>query len=315
MTSTRRFSVLVLMLFLLAGGMMIPAFGETLQFSDVFTLRDNRNDGTVDEVADTPPIVGVPSIWGSVDKTPDMTTKTFVEFGIQTSSLASRAVLNLAISNNGTAFGTAQVKLGTYMGTGQTNLSFFAATGSFLTALEVPLAAPETFCCNFQVDVTSAYNNSVASGKPFLGFSLYDPQWASDPSKGQVFFTNGSLEITPADSVPVTIDIRIGSPRNKINPKSHGVFTVAILHTEQFDAMTVDVRTVRFGSARAQVPPVHAVFFDVNRDGLLDLVLFFRTQKTGIQCGDVSAVLIGQTLGGILFSGSDRVETVGCKGD
>ena len=187
-------------------------------------------------------IVGVPSIWGSVDKVPDMTTKTFIEFGVQNTGLASRAVLNLTISNNGTAFGTAQVKLGTYPGTGSTNLSLFAKPGSFLTSLDVPLAAPGTFCCNLQVDVTNVYNGFLASGIPFLGFSLSDPQWASDPSKGQVFFTNASLEITPNDSVPVTIDIRIGSDRNKINPKSNGILSVAILSTGQFDATRVDVR-------------------------------------------------------------------------
>lgn len=313
MKSTRRLFVLVLMCVLLAGGMIIPAFAETLQFSDVFTLRDNGNNGTVDVIADTPPVIGVPSIWGSVDKDSGMTTKTFIEFGVQNSSQASRAVLNLTISNSGTAFGTAQVKLGTYPGTGFTNLSLFAKPGSLLKSLEVPLAATGSFCCNLQVDVTNVYNGFMASGIPFLGFSLYDPQWASDPSKGQVFFTNASLEITPTDGAPVTIDIRIGGDKNKINPRSNGILSVAILSTEQFDATRVDVRSVRFGSAQAQTPPVHAVIADVNQDGKSDLVLYFRTHGTTIQCGDVSAVLIGQTFDGTLITGSDRIETIGCK--
>ena len=156
MRSRRHLFVLVLMVALLLAGKSFAAFGETIQFSDVFTLRDDGNNGTIDEIADTPPVVGVPSIWGSVDKTPDMTTKTFIEFGVQNTGLASRAVLNLTISNNGTTFGTAQVKLGDYPGTGSTNLSLFAKPGSFLTSLDVPPAAPGTFCCNLQVDVTTS---------------------------------------------------------------------------------------------------------------------------------------------------------------
>jgi hypothetical protein len=41
-------------------------------------------------------------------------------------------------------------------------------------------------------------------------------------------------------------------------------------------------------------------------------VLHFRTQDSGIQCGDTSATLVGSTLGGDPFSGSDSIVTVGC---
>ncbi len=68
MRSRRHLFVLVLMATLLLAGKSFAAFGETIQFSDVFTLRDDGNNGTIDEIADTPPVVGVPSIWGSVDK-------------------------------------------------------------------------------------------------------------------------------------------------------------------------------------------------------------------------------------------------------
>jgi hypothetical protein len=310
-----RHFVLVLKIVLLAGAMNLTVFGETLQFSVVFTLRDNGNDGTVDEIADTPPVIGVPSIWGSVDRVPGMTSRTFMEFGVQNTRLASRAILNLTISNSGTAFGAAQVKLGIYPGAGSTNLSRFTNPGSFLASLEVPLASSGTFCCNLQVDVTNVYNGFIASGTPFLGFSLYDPQWAADPSKGQVSFADASLEITSTNGVPVTIDIRIGSNKNKINPKSNGILSVAILSTEQFDATRVDERSIRFGSAQARTSPVHAVIADVNQDGKLDLVLYFHTQEMTIQCRDEFAVLIGQTLDGTLIAGSDRIETIGCKGN
>lgn len=48
-------------------------------------------------------------------------------------------------------------------------------------------------------------------------------------------------------------------------------------------------------------------------DGDLDLLLHFRTQETGVQCGDMSLSLTGETLSGQLIEGSDSVRTVGCK--
>ena len=52
---------------------------------------------------------------------------------------------------------------------------------------------------------------------------------------------------------------------------------------------------------------------DVDRDGDLDLVLHFRTQRTGIECGDTNAMLVGETFEGTPIEGSDSIVTVGCK--
>ena len=70
--------------------------------------------------------------------------------------------------------------------------------------------------------------------------------------------------------------------------------------------------SVGFGPAEAQA--VHGGHIqDVNGDGILDLVLHFRTQETGIACGDTSAALTGETSGGLAVEGDDSVRTVGCK--
>ena len=52
---------------------------------------------------------------------------------------------------------------------------------------------------------------------------------------------------------------------------------------------------------------------DVNLDGIMDLLLHFRTQDTGITCGDESATLTGELLDGHPIEGTDTIQTVGCR--
>jgi hypothetical protein len=111
---------------------------------------------------------------------------------------------------------------------------------------------------------------------------------------------------------PVIIDIKPGNDSNLINPKSNGVISVAILSTATFDSTTVDPLSVRFGPSEATVVG-RGHIQDVNRDGELDLVLHFNNQETGIECGDLFALLTGETIGGQPIAGSDLIRTIGCK--
>ncbi|MBN1274252.1 MAG: hypothetical protein JXB26_18470 [Candidatus Aminicenantes bacterium] len=113
--------------------------------------------------------------------------------------------------------------------------------------------------------------------------------------------------------IDVDVDIKPGSTQNSINPRSKGKIPVAILTTEDFQANTVDVNEVRFGKTGIEAAPVHYALKDVDGDGDLDLILHFKTQETGIQCGDTQAFLTGRTIDGKFIEGSDSVRTVGCK--
>ncbi len=109
------------------------------------------------------------------------------------------------------------------------------------------------------------------------------------------------------------IDIKPGSATNPINPKSRGMIPVAILTTDSLDATMVDPATVRFGRSGSEAAVAKSAQEDVDGDGRLDLILHFRTQQTGIRCGDTSAALTGETLSGEPVLGSDAITTVGCK--
>jgi DNA-binding beta-propeller fold protein YncE len=113
-------------------------------------------------------------------------------------------------------------------------------------------------------------------------------------------------------ALTVLLDVRPGSAENPINPKSNGVISVAVLSTNSFDASTIDQASLRFGPGQA-LAEGNGHLEDVNGDGQLDLVLHFRTQDSGIQCGDTSVSITGQTVDVTPIQGFDSITTVGCK--
>ena len=145
---------------------------------------------------------------------------------------------------------------------------------------------------------------------------IFLPIWGRQAVQGlgQPYFAwavrDGDVAAVPE---PVFIDIEPGSFPNSINPKSNGVIPVAILTTNTFDATTVDPLSVKFGPDGATEAHGRGHREDVNGDGKKDLVLHFRTQDTGIVCGDTSASLTGETFSGQAIEGSDSLRTVGCK--
>ena len=69
-----------------------------------------------------------------------------------------------------------------------------------------------------------------------------------------------------------------------------------------------------FGPDGARLAHSAAHLEDVDTDGDIDLLLHFRTQETGIRCGDIEASVVGQTFDGVPFESSDSIKTVGCNG-
>jgi hypothetical protein len=118
--------------------------------------------------------------------------------------------------------------------------------------------------------------------------------------------------ITWEKAPEVTIDIKPGSDRNPFNckMKGKGVIPVAILTTEDFDAMNVDCATVRFGPAGAYETHGKCHYEDVDKDGDTDLVFHFRLYETGLTCEDTMGILWGMTLDGIEFEAWDVLSAV-----
>jgi hypothetical protein len=103
------------------------------------------------------------------------------------------------------------------------------------------------------------------------------------------------------------------APTNVVNPRSRGLLSVAVLGGPEFDVDDVDVSTLRFGPKGAVAMRGESLR-DVNLDAYLDLMLRFRIPETGIECGDSSVTLSGETLDNRPFEGEDSIRTVGCAG-
>jgi DNA-binding beta-propeller fold protein YncE len=123
------------------------------------------------------------------------------------------------------------------------------------------------------------------------------------------------LRIQPT-MISVDIDIKPGSSFNSINCKNkQAVIPVAILTTADFNALTVNHKTVTFEGAHeihmnwwAHQPIRHVK--DVDYDGDLDLVFHFRLRDTALTCESTTGPLQGLTYNGIPIAGTDSVRMI-----
>gem|GEM_PF-6871921 len=128
------------------------------------------------------------------------------------------------------------------------------------------------------------------------------------PASAQASF---KWTVTTATS-GVQIDIRPYSKNNRINLASRGYIAAAVLGSKTFDPTVVDPKTVTLAGA-----PVVKLFgrpnsliFDVNWDGKLDRVFWFKVQDLQLNATSTEAVLVGKTFYGLSFQGTDKVKIV-----
>jgi hypothetical protein len=128
-------------------------------------------------------------------------------------------------------------------------------------------------------------------------------------------FTSGSDVFSAQCPVDILhpIDIKPGNFPNSINKGAKGTLPVAILSTADFDATTVDPTTVKLEDTSVALNrrgEPRASTKDVNRDGLLDLVVHFKIRDLPFTVVDTMAVLDGETFDGTPISGTDTIRLV-----
>jgi len=123
-------------------------------------------------------------------------------------------------------------------------------------------------------------------------------------------YAHESLAILFQPRRALDIDVKPGSDTNPIGLTGNGVIPVAILTSDAFDALNVDVSSIRFGPGGAPIAHAKAHVTDVDFDGDLDVLVHFRTAATGIQPLDTEACLSAQLLVGTPVYGCDVIRIV-----
>jgi hypothetical protein len=149
-------------------------------------------------------------------------------------------------------------------------------------------------------------------GTPVSG-RVYPRVQGAFNSGDDVFYAQVGVDIVDA---PVEIDIRPWLPPsfpNWIIRCSWGTLPVAIFSTEEFDAKTVDPATVILADAAVKLKwngqPL-ALLWDVNHDGLKDLIVHVKIKDLNLNPDDTTAYLEAMTFDGNPVVGSDSVKVV-----
>jgi hypothetical protein len=104
-------------------------------------------------------------------------------------------------------------------------------------------------------------------------------------------------EMTCPPHTPVTIDIKPGGYPNKINLSARGLLPVAVLTTPEFDASQFTPERAHLSDAGSAMSceGAAAIYWrldDVNHDGQLDVVFFFRTEALDLSLSSTAATLM-----------------------
>jgi predicted outer membrane repeat protein len=108
--------------------------------------------------------------------------------------------------------------------------------------------------------------------------------------------------------IEVEIDIKPKTKANTIKLGTGAKVPVAILTTAEFDAADVDPATVLFADAGAVFQST--TMEDVDDDGDLDLLLYFKTKDLNLLPTDKTATLEGETIYGDQIEGTDKVKVI-----
>jgi len=154
------------------------------------------------------------------------------------------------------------------------------------------------------------FSQTIAPAAP-VGSTVY-----IKPIGGASFLVLDVVDCAPAPPVSVTasIDAQPGISPNYVAPSSSGP-TLAILVKGSATLDVTKISTARVGAAN----PVSSGLFgflskpyDVDRDGKLDRLYFFRPNQTGLTCSSTSVVVAGTLQGATSWSGTDSVKPVFC---
>jgi hypothetical protein len=112
--------------------------------------------------------------------------------------------------------------------------------------------------------------------------------------------------------IRVTIDVKPGDTPTTLERSRGGQVPIAVLSTTAFDALDIDVETIRVGPSGEEAEPVRTSASDVNEDRRPDLVVLVRVPDLQLSCTDTTIKLTAKTQGGVPIEGSETITITGC---
>jgi hypothetical protein len=118
--------------------------------------------------------------------------------------------------------------------------------------------------------------------------------------------------MTSAQPQIIDIDIDPFSSANIVKPSSDNPIFLTLMGSSTFDVTQVDPESLRLGMG--QWHPGYPLLNNMDGDPgkHIDATYIFKTEVTGIACDDTRATLTGSTYGGVLFAGTDSIDTTDC---
>lgn len=114
--------------------------------------------------------------------------------------------------------------------------------------------------------------------------------------------------IVPANAEKIVeIDLQPRANPNELSLGRTRWATVAVLSSDQLAADSLRQKSITFGQTGNEHSVRRVLRFDVNGDGLRDLVLLVQFKRTGLQTADNIAILKGQLADGTAVLGLDSV--------
>ena len=213
-------------------------------------------------------------------------------------------------------------------------IALYDSVGNMLGQGQADCASGEAIINNVTLSATGKYLVMV-SGFPHYGDQGGIPLNIDMPSPGGAYqlVINGIRNPTPVPvpaptPVPVPAPTPTPTPPPPPSPSAKHVpievrhwhqeerdlekrkdmwpITVAILSMPGFDAMTVDANSLTFGATGSEKSLFRCRKHgkDVNRDGLVDMVCYFKPDVANFQTGHLNGVLKGKTKSGQQIEGS-----------
>ena len=201
---------------------------------------------------------------------------------------------------------------------GGVTVGTYAPNQPFRVRMDIDMSA-RTWSVAIDDEMNGFQDDPVTANLAFANDATAISAVGSVDASMQMSFTTSPPTTVAYDDIEVwlmtetvSLELAPGPFPSIVVPRSRLLIALSIPSTASFDAATVNPATVRFGATGTEAQPASYALEDVDGDGDADLALRFRTQQTGIQCGDTSAILTGRTYSGVMIRGSVAIRTIGC---